>query len=208
MEDFSSIFWVLFVVGALVLSTANQRKRQQAERKRRQEAHDEAWSSENRPASRAGKLIRKLAKQFDELRPYAEAWPSMSEYADTPEKVHTESEDRKIASPVPQTEAVAGASFEMSPLPFETEPFPGEIRSLEEIPSPEPACAGRSRQKPLPSQTPSGSKTVQSARPVPESPERRNDVSTTEEVMTELQEDFDIRKAVVYAEILKPKFDE
>ena len=34
------------------------------------------------------------------------------------------------------------------------------------------------------------------------------DRHTTEEAVTEITEDFDLRKAVIYSEILKPKFNE
>lgn len=34
------------------------------------------------------------------------------------------------------------------------------------------------------------------------------DRHTTEEAVTEITEDFDLRKAVIYSEVLKPKFNE
>ena len=194
MEDFSTILWIVIIVGAMVLNTARKVR----------------GSARKQPSQ------------------HGEAWPSIPEEGsrDTGEK-HVEM-PRNTAEPLSTTPPTsirpestsARSSRDSVPAKSQYREFPEEGQSLEEI-APEwldepertllsdfndedTLTVDEARQ---PAQT--GRKASKTESKEENSGRRRQSANKTNaESTAELVEEFDLRRAVIYSEILKPKFEE
>ena len=182
MEDFGSIIWLLVAVGALVFSSN----------------------------SKARKRAREVAKRAKELQGEVtgrEAWPSW----DTPQSVADEATGRATSWPV----APAAPARKSRTTASASEPRHGAATA--------PAAASSSN-RPAYDGRQGAAATEKSHRKAAGKPQtsRQNGVGDVVESLraahangtiapdlaTEIREEFDLRRAVLYSEIMKPKFEE
>ena len=182
MEDFGSIIWLLVAVGALVFSSN----------------------------SKARKRAREVAKRAKELQGEVtgrEAWPSW----DAPQSVADEATGR----PTPWPVAPAAPARKSRTTASASEPRHGAATA--------PAAASSSN-RPAYDGRQGAAATEKSHRKAAGKPQtsRQNGVgdvvqflraahangTIAPDLATEIREEFDLRRAVLYSEIMKPKFEE
>ena len=182
MEDFGSIIWLLVAVGALVFSSN----------------------------SKARKRAREVAKRAKELQGEVtgrEAWPSW----DAPQSVADEATGR----PTPWPVAPAAPARKSRTTASASEPRHGAATA--------PAAASSSN-RPAYDGRQGAAATEKSHRKAAGKPQtsRQNGVGDVVQALraahangtiapdlaTEIREEFDLRRAVLYSEIMKPKFEE
>lgn len=182
MEDFGSIIWLLVAVGALVFSSN----------------------------SKARKRAREVAKRAKELQGEVtgrEAWPSW----DAPQSVADETTGR----PTPWPVAPAAPARKSRTTASASEPRHGAATA--------PAAASSSN-RPAYDGRQGAAATEKSHRKAAGKPQtsRQNGVgdvvqslraahangTIAPDLATEIREEFDLRRAVLYSEIMKPKYEE
>ena len=209
MEDFGSIIWLLVAVGALVFSSNSKaRKRAREVAKRAKELQEEmtgheAWPSWDTPSQ----------PDADETTGRATSWPVVpaapARQARTPETARTT--DAAHTSPRQD----AGKATEPTPQPT--------FRSTSEIPDTAPAtpAAAPGRKKTGRPRT-EGELMSKKRQLLASIAARHNGVGNVvqsvkeahangtiaPDLATEIREEFDLRRAVLYSEIMKPKFEE
>ena len=182
MEDFGSIIWLLVAVGALVFSSN----------------------------SKARKRAREVAKRAKELQGEVtgrEAWPSW----DTPQSVA----DKATGRPTPWPVAPAAPARKSRTTASASEPRHGAATA--------PAAASSSN-RPAYDGRQGAAATEKSHRKAAGKAQtsRQNGVgdvvqslraahangTIAPDLATEIREEFDLRRAVLYSEIMKPKYEE
>lgn len=213
MEDFSNILWVVIILGAMIFNSVSKaRKAKNRSQDPAPQPHDEAWPS---------------IPLDDETVPQK---PSSADSIPVPRQTSAPQSRPEPRMTGPQTRSKSTSTENVttkSQIPLEStsnELFPDECQSLEVIPSeefasdfeepetafsdfPELSTAASSkfgRQK--------GKSTPREERKVNSTPENalrtsRND-QDSEKSLAEVVDEFDLRRAVIYSEILKPKFEE
>lgn len=212
MEDYTPIFWVLFTVAAMVFSSVSKARKQ------------------------AAKAAKEAPGQTG--HPFDEAWPRMEETAPEAGRSGTDMKPGSAAGtrPVPRTGATSGTTTytratsgttvwtgsAYAPVSadastgapytaesYTTEGYTEEAQSLEEIPADvfraEIASTAFEQMQPRnrsDMRTPAGKAAVNDTKSL------RGTDDTQTVATDELLEEFDLRKAVIYSEILKPKFEE
>ena len=209
MEDFGSIIWLLVAVGALVFSSNSKaRKRAREVAKRAKELQGEvtgreAWPSWDTPPQ----------PDADETTGRATSWPVVSaapaRQARTPETARTT--DAAHTSPRQD----AGKATEATPQP--------SFRSTSEIPDTAPATPAAAPGRKQTGRPMTEGELMSKKRQLLASIAARhngvgNVVQSVKEahengtiapdLATEIREEFDLRRAVLYSEIMKPKFEE
>ncbi len=209
MEDFGSIIWLLIAVGALVFSSNSKaRKRAREVAKRAKELQEEmtgheAWPSWDTPPQ----------PDADETTGRATSWPVVpaapARQARTPETARTT--DAAHTSPRQD----AGKATEPTPQPT--------FRSTSEIPDTAPATPAAAPGRKQTGRPMTEGELMSKKRQLLASiAARHNGVGDVVESLraahangtiapdlaTEIREEFDLRRAVLYSEIMKPKFEE
>lgn len=217
MEDFGSIIWLLVAIGALVFSSNSKaRKRAREAAKRAKEFQEEVTGREAWPSWDTPQPPRPEA---DETTGRPTPWPvvpaapaSPARPPRTPETPRT-SDAARGAAP----RQTAGKASEPAPQPT--------FRSTSEIPdtaaaTPAAAAApdGKQTGRPMTEGELMSKKrqllasiaarhngvgdVVQSVK------EAHENGTIAPDLATEIREEFDLRRAVLYSEIMKPKFEE
>ena len=209
MEDFGSIIWLLVAVGALVVrSNSMARKRAREVSKRAKELQGEvtgreAWPSWDTPPQ----------PDADETTGRATSWPVVpaapARQARTPETARTT--DAAHTSPRQD----AGKATEPTPQPT--------FRSTSEIPDTAPATPAAAPGRKQTGRPMTEGELMSKKRQLLASIAARhngvgNVVQSVKEahengtiapdLATEIREEFDLRRAVLYSEIMKPKYEE
>ena len=209
MEDFGSIIWLLVAVGALVFSSNSKaRKRAREVAKRAKELQGEvtgreAWPSWDTPPQ----------PDADETTGRATSWPVVpaapARQARTPETARTT--DAAHTSPRQD----AGKATEPTPQPT--------FRSTSEIPATAPATPAAAPGRKQTGRPMTEGELMSNKRQLLASIAARhngvgNVVQSVKEahengtiapdLATEIREEFDLRRAVLYSEIMKPKYEE
>ncbi len=209
MEDFGSIIWLLVAVGALVFSSNSKaRKRAREVAKRAKELQGEvtgreAWPSWDTPPQ----------PDADETTGRATSWPVVpaapARQARTPETARTT--DAAHTSPRQD----AGKATEPTPQPT--------FRSTSEIPDTAPATPAAAPGRKQTGRPMTEGELMSKKRQLLASiAARHNGVGDVVESLraahangtiapdlaTEIREEFDLRRAVLYSEIMKPKYEE
>lgn len=209
MEDFGSIIWLLVAVGALVFSSNSKaRKRAREVAKHAKELQGEvtgreAWPSRDTPPQ----------PDADETTGRATSWPVVpaapARQARTPETARTT--DAAHTSPRQD----AGKATEPTPQPT--------FRSTSEIPDTAPATPAAAPGRKQTGRPMTEGELMSKKRQLLASIAARhngvgNVVQSVKEahengtiapdLATEIREEFDLRRAVLYSEIMKPKFEE
>ncbi len=209
MEDFGSIIWLLVAVGALVFSSNSKaRKRAREVAKRAKELQGEvtgreAWPSWDTPPQ----------PDADETTGRATSWPVVpaapARQARTPETARTT--DAAHTSPRQD----AGKATEPTPQPT--------FRSTSEIPDTAPATPAAAPGRKQTGRPMTEGELMSKKRQLLASIAARhngvgNVVQSVKEahengtiapdLATEIREEFDLRRAVLYSEIMKPKYEE
>lgn len=205
MEDFGSIIWLLVAVGALVFSSN----------------------------SKARKRAREVAKRAKELQGEVtgrEAWPSW-DTPQPPQSVADEATGRPTPWPVvpaaPARQARTTDAAHTSPRQDAgkaTEPTPQPtFRSTSEIPDTAPATPAAAPGRKQTGRPMTEGELMSKKRQLLASiAARHNGVGDVVESLraahangtiapdlaTEIREEFDLRRAVLYSEIMKPKYEE
>ncbi len=194
MEDSGSILWIVIVLGAILFSGSSKARKQ------------------------AKEAARKAIKQLEEEGHKHEAWPSW----DTPEKPGPRSEPvfgSPATSTIPAESRIPMTSrspaMPQTPMTSETMPEAVSLETFEpEYVEDEIGALQFEREGSL------GAKVVEIGRtPASTSPSAQTGSRTPDKTISEteigignstagIREKFDLRKAVIYSEILKPKFDE
>lgn len=204
MEDFSTILWIVIIIGAMVLNTA--RKVRGSARKQPSQ-HGEAWPSIPEEGSR------------DTGEKHVEMSRNTAEPLSTTPPTSIRPESTRQAKTVLDTSA--RSSRDSVPAKSQYREFPEEGQSLEEIApewldEPERALLSDFNDEDnltveevrQPAKT--GCKVSKAESKEENSGRRRQSANKTnaESTAAELVEEFDLRRAVIYSEILKPKFEE
>ena len=209
MEDLGSIIWLLVALGALIFSSNSKaRKRAREVAKRAKELQEEmtgheAWPSWDTPPQ----------PDADETTGRATSWPVVPaappRQARTPETARTPD----AAHPPPRQDA--GKATEPTPQP----PF----RPPSEIPDTAPATPAAAPGRKQTGRPMTEGELMSKKRQLLASIAARhngvgNVVQSVKEahengtiapdLATEIREEFDLRRAVLYSEIMKPKFEE
>ena len=209
MEDLGSIIWLLVALGALIFSSNSKaRKRAREVAKRAKELQEEmtgheAWPSWDTPPQ----------PDADETTGRATSWPVVpaapARQARTPETARTT--DAAHTSPRQD----AGKATEPTPQPT--------FRSTSEIPDTAPATPAAAPGRKQTGRPMTEGELMSKKRQLLASIAARhngvgNVVQSVKEahengtiapdLATERREEFDLRRAVLYSEIMKPKFEE
>lgn len=211
MEDLGSIIWLLVALGALIFSSSSKaRKRAGEAAKRAKELQKETTDHEAWPSWDAPQPPR---PQADETTGRPTPWPVVpaapARQSRTPETART----TDAAHATPRQDA--GKATEPTPQPT--------FRSTSEIPDTAPATpAAAPGGKQTGSPMAEGELMSQKRQPIVSIAARHNGVGNVvqsvkeahengtiaPDPVTEIREEFDLRRAVLYSEIMKPKFEE
>lgn len=209
MEDFGSIIWLLVAVGALVFSSNSKaRKRAREVAKRAKELQGEVTGREACPTR-----ATPPQPDADETTGRATSWPVVpaapARQARTPETARTT--DAAHTSPRQD----AGKATEPTPQPT--------FRSTSEIPDTAPATPAAAPGRKQTGRPMTEGELMSKKRQLLASIAARhngvgNVVQSVKEahengtiapdLATEIREEFDLRRAVLYSEIMKPKYEE
>lgn len=185
MEDFGSIIWLLVAVGALVFSSNSKaRKRAREVAKRAKELQGEMTGREAWPSWDAPQPTQSAA---DEATGRPTPWPvAPAAPARKPRTTASASEPRHGAATAPATAS-----------PSSHTAYAGE-RGAAATEKSHRKAAG----KPQTSRQNGVGDVVQSLRAA------HANGTIAPDLATEIREEFDLRRAVLYSEIMKPKYEE
>lgn len=206
MEDLSTIIWTVVIVGAMIFNSVAKARRARAKGEQRTPQHDEAWPSI--PWNNAGETDTAATKGPE--RSVISREPVTRGTATTGKGV-PRSENETGAGQTGQTGQTGQVAMPKQPVPAD---FPAEYRNPEGMARKAPETKRKEPRTAIPGVTGADS----NARQVAErhAGAKKNEamggagrISPAEEPgAAEIAEEFDLRRAVIYSEILKPRFEE
>lgn len=199
MEDFSTILWVVIIVGAMIFNSVSQARKARGKGAKTPPQHGEAWPSIPWNEENDDPVKQQTEHESPVLEPVRES--EQPQYT-----AHKASGQTIITNPVPETFTAEGRIPEESSLEgCLSESDSSETISWTEFGMTEPeAIREELRNSPDPKNKKENK--PDSRQKVLEKKHSSND--NPEEQFAELIDEFDLRKAVIYSEILKPKFEE
>lgn len=193
MEDFSTILWVVIIVGAMIFNSVSQARKARGKGAQTPPQHGEAWPS--------------IPWNEENDAPTAHESPVLQPVREPEQPQHTArkvSGQTIITSPASETftkeERIPEESSFEDVLP---ESDSSETIFWTEFGMPEPEAIREKLRNSSDAKNKQEKKT-DSRQKVPEKKRSSNDNPEDAELIDE----FDLRKAVIYSEILKPKFEE
>lgn len=206
MEDLSTIIWTVVIVGAMIFNSVAKARRARAKGEQRTPQHGEAWPSI--PWNNAGETDTAATKGPE--RSVISREPVTRGTATTGKGV-PRSENETGAGQTGQTGQTGQVAMPKQPVPAD---FPAEYRNPEGMARKAPETKRKEPRTAIPGVTGADS----DARQVAErhAGAKKNEamggagrISPAEEPeAAEIAEEFDLRRAVIYSEILKPRFEE
>lgn len=206
MEDLSTIIWAVVIVGAMIFNSVAKARRARAKGEQRTPQHGEAWPSI--PWNNAGETDTAATKGPE--RSVISREPVTRGTA-TARKGETSPENETGAGQTGQTGQTGQVAMPKQPVPAD---FPAEYRNPEGMARKAPETKRKEPRTAIPGVTGADS----NARQVAErhAGAKKNEamggagrISPAEEPgAAEIAEEFDLRRAVIYSEILKPRFEE
>lgn len=215
MEDLSTIIWTVVIVGAMIFNSVAKARRARAKGEQRTPQHDEAWPSipweeerkvfrdpapETQPEQREQREQRGQRGQREQQG--QQGLPGQSARSAQPEQAAYPIQSTRPVQPVgstgPQPFAETGsrgASEGLKALVSSSE------QHLEQLPD----GSGTARKGGKSAEIGAGRATRTGGSNGSADRLREN---IAEESATEIAEEFDLRRAVIYSEILKPRFEE
>ena len=202
MEDFGSIIWLLVAVGALVFSS-NSKARKRAREVQGEVTGREAWPSwDTPPQSVADKATGRPTPW--PVAPAAPARKSRTpETARTTDAAHTSprQDAGKATEPTPQP--TFRSTFEIpDTAPATPAAAPGRKQTGRPMTEGELMSKKRQLLASIAARHNGVGNVVQSVK------EAHENGTIAPDLATEIREEFDLRRAVLYSEIMKPKFEE
>ena len=206
MEDLSTIIWTVVIVGAMIFNSVAKARRARAKGEQRTPQHGEAWPSI--PWNNAGETDTAATKGPE--RSVISREPVTRGTATTGKGV-PRSENETGAGQTGQTGQTGQVAMPKQPVPAD---FPAEYRNPEGMARKAPETKRKEPRTAMPGVIGADS----NARQVAErhAGAKKNEtmggagrISPAEEPgAAEIAEEFDLRRAVIYSEILKPRFEE
>lgn len=206
MEDLSTIIWTVVIVGAMIFNSVAKARRARAKGEQRTPQHGEAWPSI--PWNNAGETDTAATKGPE--RSVISREPVTRGTATTGKGV-PRSENETGAGQTGQTGQTGQVAMPKQPVPAD---FPAEYRNPEGMARKAPETKRKEPRTAIPGVIGADS----NARQVAErhAGAKKNEamggagrISPAEEPgAAEIAEEFDLRRAVIYSEILKPRFEE
>lgn len=206
MEDLSTIIWTVVIVGAMIFNSVAKARRARAKGEQRTPQHGEAWPSI--PWNNAGETDTAATKGPE--RSVISREPVTRGTATTGKGV-PRSENETGAGQTGQTGQTGQVAMPKQPVPAD---FPAEYRNPEGMARKAPETKRKEPRTAIPGVTGADSDTQRVAER--HAGAKKNEtmggagrISPAEEPgAAEIAEEFDLRRAVIYSEILKPRFEE
>ena len=206
MEDLSTIIWTVVIVGAMIFNSVAKARRARAKGEQRTPQHDEAWPSI--PWNNAGETDTAATKGPE--RSVISREPVTRGTATTGKGV-PRSENETGAGQTGQTGQTGQVAMPKQPVPAD---FPAEYRNPEGKARKAPETKRKEPRTAIPGVTGADSDAQRVAER--HAGAKKNEamggagrISSAEEPgAAEIAEEFDLRRAVIYSEILKPRFEE
>lgn len=206
MEDLSTIIWTVVIVGAMIFNSVAKARRARAKGEQRTPQHGEAWPSI--PWNNAGETDTAATKGPE--RSVISREPVTRGTA-TAGKGVPRSENETGAGQTGQTGQTGQVAMPKQPVPAD---FPAEYRNPEGMARKAPETKRKEPRTAIPGVTGADSDAQQVAER--HAGAKKNEamggagrISPAEEPeAAEIAEEFDLRRAVIYSEILKPRFEE
>lgn len=206
MEDLSTIIWTVVIVGAMIFNSVAKARRARAKGEQRTPQHDEAWPSI--PWNNAGETDTAATKGPE--RSVISREPVTRGTATTGKGV-PRSENETGAGQTGQTGQTGQVAMPKQPVPAD---FPAEYRNPEGMARKAPETKRKEPRTAIPGVTGADSDAQRVAER--HAGAKKNEamggagrISPAEEPeAAEIAEEFDLRRAVIYSEILKPRFEE
>lgn len=206
MEDLSTIIWAVVIIGAMIFNSVAKARRARAKGEQDAPQHGEAWPSI--PWNNAGETDTAATKGPE--RSVISREPVTRGTATTGKGV-PRSENETGAGQTGQTGQTGQVAMPKQPVPAD---FPAEYRNPEGMARKAPETKRKEPRTAMPGVIGADS----NARQVAErhAGAKKNEamggagrISPAEEPeAAEIAEEFDLRRAVIYSEILKPRFEE
>lgn len=206
MEDLSTIIWTVVIVGAMLFNSVAKARRARAKGEQRTPQHGEAWPSI--PWNNAGETDTAATKGPE--RSVISREPVTRGTATTGKGV-PRSENETGAGQTGQTGQTGQVAMPKQPVPAD---FPAEYRNPEGMARKAPETKRKEPRTAIPGVTGADSDAQRVAER--HAGAKKNEamggagrISPAEEPgAAEIAEEFDLRRAVIYSEILKPRFEE
>lgn len=206
MEDLSTIIWTVVIVGAMIFNSVAKARRARAKGEQDAPQHDEAWPSI--PWNNAGETDTAATKGPE--RSVISREPVTRGTATT-RKGETSPENETGAGQTGQTGQTGQVAMPKQPVPAD---FPAEYRNPEGMARKAPETKRKEPRTAIPGVTGADSDAQRVAER--HAGAKKNEamggagrISPAEEPeAAEIAEEFDLRRAVIYSEILKPRFEE
>ena len=206
MEDLSTIIWTVVIVGAMIFNSVAKARRARAKGEQRTPQHGEAWPSI--PWNNAGETDTAATKGPE--RSVISREPVTRGTATTGKRV-PRSENETGAGQTGQTGQTGQVAMPKQPVPAD---FPAEYRNPEGMARKAPETKRKEPRTAMPGVTGADSDAQRVAER--HAGAKKNEamggagrISPAEEPgAAEIAEEFDLRRAVIYSEILKPRFEE
>lgn len=206
MEDLSTIIWAVVIVGAMIFNSVAKARRARAKGEQRTPQHGEAWPSI--PWNNAGETDTAATKGPE--RSVISREPVTRGTA-TARKGETSPENETGAGQTGQTGQTGQVAMPKQPVPAD---FPAEYRNPEGMVRKAPETKRKEPRTAIPGVTGADSDAQRVAER--HAGAKKNEamggagrISPAEEPgAAEIAEEFDLRRAVIYSEILKPRFEE
>lgn len=206
MEDLSTIIWTVVIVGAMIFNSVAKARRARAKGEQRTPQHGEAWPSI--PWNNAGETDTAATKGPE--RSVISREPVTRGTATTGKGV-PRSENETGAGQTGQTGQTGQVAMPKQPVPAD---FPAEYRNPEGMARKAPETKRKEPRAAIPGVTGADSDAQRVAER--HAGAKKNEamggagrISPAEEPgAAEIAEEFDLRRAVIYSEILKPRFEE
>lgn len=206
MEDLSTIIWTVVIVGAMIFNSVAKARRARAKGEQRTPQHGEAWPSI--PWNNAGETDTAATKGPE--RSVISREPVTRGTATTGKGV-PRSENETGAGQTGQTGQTGQVAMPKQPVPAD---FPAEYRNPEGMARKAPETKRKEPRTAIPGVIGADSNARQAAER--HAGAKKNEamggagrISPAEEPgAAEIAEEFDLRRAVIYSEILKPRFEE
>lgn len=206
MEDLSTIIWTVVIVGAMIFNSVAKARRARAKGEQRTPQHGEAWPSI--PWNNAGETDTAATKGPE--RSVISREPVTRGTATT-RKGETSPENETGAGQTGQTGQTGQVAMPKQPVPAD---FPAEYRNPEGMARKAPETKRKEPRTAIPGVTGADSDAQRVAER--HAGAKKNEamggagrISPAEEPRAaEIAEEFDLRRAVIYSEILKPRFEE
>lgn len=206
MEDLSTIIWTVVIIGAMIFNSVAKARRARAKGEQRTPQHGEAWPSI--PWNNAGETDTAATKGPE--RSVISREPVTRGTATTGKGV-PRSENETGAGQTGQTGQTGQVAMPKQPVPAD---FPAEYRNPEGMARKAPETKRKEPRTAIPGVTGADSDAQRVAER--HAGAKKNEamggagrISPAEEPeAAEIAEEFDLRRAVIYSEILKPRFEE